>query len=148
MNSEEWHQVIVNDPKCLSGESVASFVRPITRKLAATSVVVSDLVGASPGLSGLEKQVLSVSDFLSRVANATQYDWAFFFVYSRIPTQEESAVADEKATIKMADATIRLADDQYFYVYSRNIDLISDLRRMYQDAEYKNSRFEELDIPY
>lgn len=143
-----WHQVVVTDPQGLSGASVASFVGPIIRELKAIAIVASDLVGACSGLKGHERQVLSPDDFLRKAVDATQYDWAFFFLYSRVPKQEELTGSDDKAAMLNADVTIRLADDQYFYVYSRDERLVSEVQLMYPAAEHKASTFAELDIPY
>lgn len=145
--SAVWHQIIVTDPEGLSGASVAKFVGPIIRKLGATAVVALDLIGACPGLMGYEKEALVPDEFLRKVGNATQYDWAFFLLYSRMPTSKDLA-DDDKAAMLSAEATIRLADDHYFYVYTRDEKLVSELRREYPAAEYKTSSFGKLDIPY
>jgi hypothetical protein len=142
-----WYQVIVNDLEGLSGASVVAFIEPIIRKVGATAVVTSDLQGACPGLKDHEGRVLLPDDFLQKVANATQYDWAFFFLYSKAPTPHEADVTDERKAMWHADLTVRLADDYYFYVYSRDQKLMADLRRMQPNAEYKVARFEDLDIP-
>jgi hypothetical protein len=148
ISSSIWHQIVVNDPHALSGGSVVSFISPIVRKLGATMIVASDLVGSYQGLKGHEERPMATDDFLQRVGDATQYDWAFFFLYSRRPKTEETEVSDEKTTMLNADATVRLADDQYFYVYSRDESLMSEMQRTYPAAEHKTSMFEELDIPY
>jgi hypothetical protein len=139
--------MIMSDSEGLSGASVVAFVEPIIRELQATAVVTSDLVGACPGLKDYEGRVLATDEFLERAGDATQYDWAFFFLYSKTPPPDEANVSDERAVMFHADLTIRLADDYYFYVYSRDQKLMSDLRRMHPDAEYKASKFAELDIP-
>ena len=142
-----WYQMIVNDSEGLWGASVAAFVEPIIRELGATAVITSDLVGACPGLKDYEGRVLTADDFLEKARSATQYDWAFFLLYIRTPTPKEVSVSSARAEMLHAKLTIRLADDYYFYVYSRDEKLMSDLRRMHPDAEYKASKFAELDIP-
>jgi hypothetical protein len=142
-----WHQMIVSDSEGLSGASVVAFVEPIIRKLGATAVVTSDLVGACPGLQDYEGRVLSADDFLAKARSATQYDWAFFFLYIRTPIPSEESLGNEREEMLRANLTIRLADDYYFYVDSRHQKLMSDLRRMHADADYKASKFAELDIP-
>jgi hypothetical protein len=146
--SSLWYQIIVTDPQGLSGSSVASFVEPIIRRLGVTVVVALDLIGACPGLMRHEKQALGRDEFLRKVADAIQYDWAFFLLYLKTPRPEELAAEDDKAAMLSADATIRLADDHYFYIYTRDEGLMSELRRKYPAAEYKTSTFGELDIPY
>jgi len=146
--SAVWHQIIVTDPQGLSGASVKSFVEPIIRRLTVTVVLTLDLIGACPGLMRHEKQALGRDEFLRKVSDATQYDWAFFFLYSRTPKPEELSPADDKAAMLNADVTIRLADDHYFYVYTRDESLASDLLRTYPTAEHRTSTFDQLDIPY
>lgn len=143
-----WHQIIVSDPQGLSGASVVAFVKPIIQTLGIKAVVVSDLVGACPGLKDYEGVVISSDEFLQRAADAAQYDWAFFFFYSSTPMPAEINVIDERAGMRNADATVRLVDDYYFYVYSRNQKLMSDLQRTHPNAEYKAAQLLELDIPY
>jgi hypothetical protein len=113
-----------------------------------TVVVVLDLIGACAELMPHEKRALGRDEFLRKVANATQYDWAFFLLYSGTPKPEDLASTDEKQAMLSADATIRLADDQYFYVYTRNEELVSELRRNYPTSDYKSATLGELDIPY
>ena len=141
-----WYQLSVSDPDGLSGVSVVAFVEPIIRRLGATSVITSDLVGACPELKDYEGRVLTANDFLKKARSATQYDWAFFFLYISTPTPREASVSSARADMLDANLTIRLADDYYFYVYSRDEKLMSDLRRMHADAAYKASKFAELDI--
>jgi len=147
MLSSQWHQIVITDEGGLSGASVAKFMTPIVRKIDVTAVVVADVLGASPGLLGYEKQLLSADDFLRRVENATQYDWAFFFLYSNSPCRD-LLNSDDKNLILNADATVRLADDYYFYVYTRNGTIASELCRRYPAAEYKLTEFAKLDVPY
>jgi len=142
-----WYQITVSDPEGLSGASVVAFLEPIISKVGATAVVTSDLLGACPGLKDHEGHVLPPDTFLQKAANATQYDWAFFFLYSKTPTADEADVSDERTAMRHADLTVRLADDYYFYVYSRDQKLMSDLRRMHPNAEYKTAEFAQLDIP-
>jgi len=144
----EWFQMIVTDKRGLSGTSVVEFVNPIIRRLGASAVVVSDLVGAAPDLRDHEGQVLSVDVFLQKAATATQFDWAFFFLYVGTPSPEEASSSDDKEAVLQADLTIRLADDTYFYIYGSDRELMSELKRRYPEAEFKASKFSDLEIPY
>lgn len=142
-----WHQLIIPDPQGLSGKSVSTFLTPIIRKVAPKIVVAADLVGACPSLSCFENRPVSAEDFLKKVGDAIQYDWAFFFLFLELPNTL-ATFSDHKAALLEAEATIRLADDSYFYIYTRNEELISEVRHKYPAAEYKSSSFEGLEIPY
>ena len=144
----DWYQVVVTDKNGLTGNSVVEFVGPLIRRLGASAVGMSDLEGAIPELKDYERRVISPTDFLRKAAGATQFDWAFLFLYVKRPTVELQAVADDKESMLQADLTIRLADDTYFYVYGRDHDLMNDLRQRYPEAEFKVAKFSGLDIPY
>jgi hypothetical protein len=145
---ENWYQLVVTDTRGLTGASVVGFVSLLIRKLGASAVGVSDLAGAILELKDYEGRVISPADFLRMAAGASQFDWAFLFLYVTLPALELAAFADDKVAMLQADLTIRLADDTYFYVYGRDHNLMNDLRQRYPEAEFKVSAFSELDIPY
>lgn len=142
-----WYQIIVTDQEGLSGASVVAFVEPIIRTVAAKMVMASDLLGSCPELKDYEGQLLSPDEFLQKAATAIQFDWAFFFLYSTVLTLNEVGVTSERSEMLRADLTIRLADDYYFYVYSQDQKIMSYLREVRPDSEYKTGTFAELDIP-
>ncbi len=145
----DWYQTVVTDPQNLSGHSVSEFLRPLIHRVAATAVIAADLQGAGISeLKATEGRVLSCDDFLPKVERATQYDWAFFFFYTKHPTPQEADVSDLTAAIQKALVTVRLVDDQYFYVYGRDQDFMNDLRLHYPQAEFRASKFSGLDVPY
>ncbi len=144
----DWYQVVVTDSSGLTGSSVVEFISPLIRKLGASAVGLSDLVGAILELKDYEGRVISPADFLRMAAGASQFDWAFLFLYVRLPGLEPAALADDKEAMLQADLTIRLADDTYFYIYGRDHTLMNDLTQRYPGAEFKISTFSELDIPY
>jgi hypothetical protein len=144
----DWCQLVITDKDGLSGSSVASFVSPIIRRLGASAVAISDLDGAVHDLKEYEGCVLSADDFLRKAASATQFDWAFLFLYKKSPKPGEAVSSNEKQTMLQADLTIRLADDMYFYIYGRDKELMNNLRQHYPEAEFKMSKFTSLDIPY
>jgi hypothetical protein len=82
-----------------------------------SQVIATDVDGAFRGLKGRSGELLSVCEFMNLVMQADQYDWAFFFMY-RSPTTADP-VKDEKGAIQSADVTVRLADDTYFFVYTK-----------------------------
>ncbi|HLJ88961.1 MAG TPA: hypothetical protein VKZ53_19230 [Candidatus Angelobacter sp.] len=143
----DWYQLIVTDGNGLKGSSVADFVAPLIHRLGASAVGMSDLEGAIPELKDYEDRVISPAAFLTKAASATQFDWAFIFLYVKNPSGELTDVDDKEAMLQ-ADLTIRLADDTYFYVYGRDHNVMNDLRQRYPEAEFKVSKFFGLDIPY
>jgi hypothetical protein len=144
----DWYQLVVADKSGLAGTSVVEFVAPIIRRMGASAVLISDLVGAVSDLKKCEGRVLTPADFLQKAANATQFDWAFLFLYVRVVEAGQINISDDKKNMLEAELTIRLADDTYFYVYGRDATLMNDLRRSYPQAEFKVSKFSSLDVPY
>jgi hypothetical protein len=144
----DWYQMVVSDKKGLTGLSVVEFVTPIIRRLGATVVLISDVVGAVGNLKDCEGRTLSSYEFLHRAVEAVQFDWAFLFLYVRAESIKHANASDDKKTMLEADLTIRLADDTYFYVYGRDEELMRDLRCSYPEAEFKVAKFSGLDVPY
>jgi hypothetical protein len=77
----DWYQMVVTDKSGLTGTSVVEFVSSLVRRLGATAIGMSDLEGALPDLREYEGCVISSEDFLRKAADATQFDWAFLFLY-------------------------------------------------------------------
>jgi hypothetical protein len=145
---EKWHQFVVSDPGNLSGESVHAFMKQILEQVDVDQIFVSDVNGACEGLKGCSGMPLSVADFMTLVRQAHQYDWAFFFLYSRGSSHGRRVAEDDKGTIASADMTVRLADDTYFIMYTKMDAFASRLRACHPKAEYKITEFRNLWIPY
>jgi hypothetical protein len=143
-----WFQIIVSDPAALSGTSVALFARSICERLGITHVGIRDVVGSVTGLKNLNDTVVSVADFISKVGEATQYDWALFFLYGALPSEAEWTIKNDRERITQTVATIRLADDTYFYVYTQDSGLAFYLKSVTPQAEVKALGMSDLEIPY
>ena len=76
-----WREVVIEDPGCLSGESVSRFMLRVQEALSAKYVAVEDIQGAVQGLRGRDGALLPWSDFVRLVSEAVQYDWAWFFLF-------------------------------------------------------------------
>jgi hypothetical protein len=142
-----WHEIIVPDPHALSGASVRRFLDGVVGPADIRWVQADDLVGSFSGLRGQERVTLPVGRFLDLVADATQYDWAFFFLYEDEPTPRPPE-ATHRAMIANAKATVRLFDDSDLFVYTRDDALAEHLRCAYPSATHRRCAFEELSVPY
>jgi hypothetical protein len=142
-----WHEIIVPDPDALSGGSVRRFLDSIVGPANIRWVQIDDLVGAVFGLRDQARTTLPVGRFLDLVADATQYDWAFFFLHEDEP-KAWPLDATHRAMIADAKATVRLFDDSDFFIYTRDDALAEHLRRGHSSATYRRCAFEELSIPY
>jgi hypothetical protein len=142
-----WHEIIVPDPHALSGASVRRFLDSIVGPANIRWVQIDDLVGAIFGLRDQERTTLPVGRFLDLVADATQYDWAFFFLHGDEP-KAWPLDATHGAMIADAKVTLRLFDDSDFFVYTQDDALAEHLRRAHSSATCRRCAFEELAIPY
>lgn len=149
-NGTLWYQLIINDPNFLSGDSVLEFISPLVKLFRINYVLVKDVVGAVPDQSSLDGALLSVEDFMQRIALATQYDWAFFFMYeeNRSVTDMAWNEADDRILIEKARLTIRLTDSSQFFLYEKTGEALKALKGNPNVSESKAVKLDELDIPY
>ena len=145
---DNWYQFIIPDPHLLSGASVQSFLIPIVERLNIKWVFVSDVEGAASVIKRRCDAPILASEFIGLVGHATQYDWAFFFLYSDESLVAKAVEENDKTRIVSANLTIRLADNIFLYVYTKDEDVASYLRIRHPTAEYKTTTFGGLNIPY
>jgi hypothetical protein len=149
-NGTQWYQLIINDPNFLSGSSVLEFIAPLVKLFRINYVLVKDVVGAVPDRSSLDGTLLSAEDFMKRIPLATQYDWAFFFMYEENPfvTDMTWGQTDNRILIEKARLTIRLADSSQFFLYEKTGEVLKALKGNPNISESKVVKLNELDIPY
>ena len=145
---DKWHQFVISDPSCLSGESVHAFMKQIMEYVDIDQIFISDMEGAYQGLKGRSGVPMSATEFMNLVRQAHQYDWAFFFLYSRGSSPGHRVANDDKSAMASADITVRLADDTYFIVYTRMDEFASRFRTCFPEAKYTMTKFNDLNIPY
>jgi len=149
-SSERWFTVIVRDSHSLSGKSVEKFVGPLLSMLGIKCVFVRDLAGSLGRMADSSGTLIGAADFMSRVGTAGQYDWAFFFLFGEQPSCDPTSLdaRDDTALVGVADLTIRLVDDSFFYVYGRDSNVFRYLCERYPEREGGFSDFESVVIPY
>lgn len=144
--SEIWYQVSIVDPSCLSGESVKNFVEGAIRKTGSQWAYIGELEGAYFGLRGSERKIISCSVLVGKISDAVQYDWGFIYLYKDKPSG--SIVFDnERDNISSAIVSIKLVDDNYFYLYTRNEDIFKYFINSYDNVRYKIANINDLEIP-
>jgi len=146
INKAKWLQWEHKDRNHLSGRSVFELLQPLVEAASPGFVEVTDLDGAVFGLRDAEAR-LSVSDFMSLVSDADQYDWAFFFFFKE-GFEDISEDMSELAVIEKSYFTVRLADSNYFYVYSLDEKLNEYIFSSVGSKECKMLELEDLEIMY
>jgi hypothetical protein len=143
----EWFQMVICDPKCLSGKSVNLFLKDIFYELKIEWAITSDVIGDIRSLQDKLGKPIMAAELLNAIEISNQYDWAFFFLYSERPnivTLNENV----EDIILSSDATVRLVDSGYFYLYTHNKNLINKLIVKYPNANVEKKDIKYLDIPY
>ena len=147
LRTKLWHQIVVKDAHNLSGASTEAFLADLMREANIGWVCVRGLDGAYSGLRGSEGAALPSLEFLTKVSHAAQYDWAFFYLHRKEPSLSAVTV-DDLSNIPAADVTVRLVDDQYFYIYTHEEVVKDHLLTAYPNSEYRHCSFNDLEIPY
>ena len=151
---EEWWQVVIADESALSGESLIRLLQLVSQHVSAQFVVLDDIEGAGEGINGLVSDdetllVLSVQAVIDCARAVVQFDWGDFFLLGH----KEEAVqwlpgAPYDDSVRKALVTIRAVDDTYFYIYTRNKDLVDVLVKNYPQAEVWKGPIKGLEFPY
>jgi hypothetical protein len=141
-----WHQIVIPDPELLPGRSAQRFLADVIERSSTHWVVVDDLDGAILGLREWERVAISSTDFLTLVADATQYDWAFFFFHDEKPKRWPDGSTD-RDHIAGARVTVQMVDDSDFFVYTQDEALTTYLMRTYPAARHSACSLHDLLIP-
>jgi hypothetical protein len=141
-----WHQIIIPDPEALSGQSAQRLLTDVIGKTSTHWVMVDDLDGAILGLREWERVAISSKHFLALVAAATQYDWAFFFLYDEKPKPWPDGSTD-RDHIAGARITVQMVDGSDFFVFTQDQALTAHLMREYPTARHSARSLNDLQIP-
>jgi len=145
---EKMHEIIVRDPDFLSGRSVQLFVTRMINGFGINWIRVDDIKGAVQGLAGRDGELMCATIFLQLVAQASQYDWAFFYMFSGLPERPTEVELKDTDRLIDADLTVRLVDDTFFYVYSKNGEIAEKILILYPQSEHRRIEIQNLRIPY
>jgi hypothetical protein len=149
--TENFRQLVIEDPYCLAGDGVFKFLVPIVEALAIKFVLIRDASGASASAELSHGGWMTAEEFKSHVGTPTQFDWAFFFMFSEnLSTNLTSLeLANDRSLIEEATITARLADSHQIFIYGRESVAYLDKIAMAQNlVENKICRLMDLEIPY
>src|SRR5215471_11748373 len=91
--------VVIVDESALAGNSVKEFVEKLVSLAQIQWVWVRDVLGNTRGFSSQAVE-LDAEEFLKRVGNAVQYDWAFFFMFASRPGIIPDQTDDKSALMR------------------------------------------------
>lgn len=143
-NSKQWYQLSLKDSDHLSGKSVLHFLTSLQRFINIQSITIDDAIGAFELEKWPDGQLFNFQEFSLLLHSAIQIDWAFLFINLVASTNQLEDLQDQ---FEQSEVIIRLADDSYFYIYSREKNIIQTIAEDHNQT-IKCCLFDELDIPY
>jgi hypothetical protein len=151
--ADRWFQIEIQDGTGLSGPSAARIIKTIAKAAPRATVIgVAHAEGAAPDFATTfppdSLREFDVAGLLGTLGDVVQFDWAdFYFVGNR----EDLCGAQEaqyEEVVPRTVATVRAIDDTYYYVYTRDRNVVDRLRSEYPQARHRESTVAELDFPY
>lgn len=148
-NRELWYQLSCVDDKNLSGESIIAFLELIEPIVKIERVWIDDAIGSFESERFFNGKSFEIRAFKSELKTVTQFDWAFLYINS---CQSKHRGGDEEGKLltdfRNSQIIVRLADDSYFYVYSKNRVYIDAISKVFNQVTVTTNSFDNLDIPY
>ena len=145
INNEYWYQLSFEDDNCLSGESVYQFLGLLSNIFKIDNVILEDVVGTFDSGKFPDGKSLSLIEFKSEIKDVVQFDWAFLFINCSEFNDDTDKIEDN---FNNSEVVIRLADDTYFYIYSKNELNIKKLISGSIELEFRHCLFGDLEILY
>lgn len=142
-----WVELSVADTHNLSGRSVAAFFQVLRKAAKINWIITDELEGAmTEGLSSVLHIPIAYDLFSKLVGEAQQYDWAMFYCFCR-ERPKKFDLSDTKSAMEGSDIVVRLADDTYFYLYTKGRATADEVKKAYPRASIRVVRdFEQLEI--
>ncbi len=141
---KQWYQLSIKDNDHLSGKSVLHFLTSLQPFINIQSITIDDAIGAFELEKWSDGQLFNFQEFSLLLHSVIQIDWAFLFI--NLATNAD-LLEDLQDQFEQSEIIVRLADDSYFYIYSREKNIIQTIAENHNQT-IKCCLFDELDIPY
>lgn len=94
-------------------------------------------------------RIIKIDDILKLLFDVTQFTWGDFFFFQEYPSNLKNDLDESYPfIISQTDIALRLVDNQFFYIYSANDDLIGYIREQYEIESLEKNSLEKLAYPY
>lgn len=149
----KWYLITIDDPEFLSGKSINNLLKFLLKQMEFKFVVFNNVDGSGKDwlisyMKKIENTILNVSEFFQILDDINQLDWCDFFLFIDYPNDW---IKNEKKgysqLIQKTDCTLRLIDNQYFYIYTNSDLIVSELKMNYKIESEKYDFLDCLDYP-
>jgi len=92
--------------------------------------------------------VIPIGDLWEPLNGVNQLDWGDFFLFKQYPKDwDNPEVRPYPFVITQAEVTVRVVDNQYFYIYTTLQTLVDMIKSEYTIESVKTAPLEKLDFP-
>jgi hypothetical protein len=146
-NSDSWFRLRIDDPALASSASFASLFGQISKHFTPSAIAVDRFEGVKPRnetTARLEDPfvVLSPQDLLQQLTLYTQLVWGRFFLLKYSDAVNPNMRLEEE--IAASEATVCVADNMSYFVFTRSGDLVDDLLSTHEQGALANGDLSEL----
>lgn len=149
--TNEYRQIIIEDPECISGKSLSRLLGLLSINIAARYVVVDSVTSTSNDeiLKQYDYTTLPVDELLSILDSITQIEWGDFYLY-KTKEKADLYVAGLSYNEKIAScaALVRAIDNTYFYIYIKENVNVDGINLEYKINDQKILETGKLEFPY
>lgn len=155
-SKSDWCLITIDDPRFLEGRSVFDFIKLLTGVIHFKFVVFNDFEASTirgrrnwETVLALQNQVIQINDFLEILPDINQFDWCDLYLFKEYPQnwKNDKEIPDYPNLIIQTDTTVRLVDDQYFYIYSNKQEVIDYIKENFIIEIIKYGALIDLDYP-
>lgn len=150
----EWNLITIDDPSYISGKSTYNIIKLILKSINFSFVILDNIEGSGKEwlIASLQRKKnipIKINDFLKLLKDVKQFDWGDFFLFKTYPNYWNN-IDDVlyPAVIAKTDTTIRVIDNQYFYIYTPFQEIASVLKEHYEIESIRTDALDKLDYPY
>ena len=150
-----WYQIeIENDISDTSGKELIALLEYLNTIIQIEFIVIDDLDGAIGELLsyGDNQTVMSFQKFIKAAKPAQQFEWGYFFLFSKKENAEKLILAIKSKEPTQYDfvdipdtlTTIRVFDNTSFIIYTSNPKIAEVIRKQYPMVKIENKDIEQL----
>jgi hypothetical protein len=147
-----WWQFIIADPEYATGSSVLCFLKELWTVRQPSFVLVFGahwLIECFDSTAGATNVRVTTEDLSDILPGIVQIDWADFLLFGSERDVERIIELDSPwLRFAQADVSVRVADNSYFYVYTREEAFRAALASRYPDCDATYRPIDKLEIPF
>ena len=153
MEKNKWFLITIDDPKFISVASILDVFTNISKIIDLKFVVLERIQGAANSglivtLQHKENILMNLDEALMLVQNVESLEWGDFFLFKTVPINWSNPINElYPFIIKQTDLTLRIVDNQYFYIYTTNNCIVTHFEDNYNLESVTLDFLDNLDFP-